>query len=66
MERKRWFLLAAGCMLILLSSGCETTAGAGKGLAYGIYATGEGAVHDTQNTYSFIKYADQWLQENLW
>ncbi len=50
----------------VLLSGCETTVGAGKGLAYGVYASGEGAVHDTQNTYSFIKTVDEWLQENLW
>jgi predicted small secreted protein len=50
----------------LLLSGCETAAGAGKGLAYGVYASGEGAVHDTENTYNLMMNVDEWIQENLW
>lgn len=66
MRRYSVILIAAFWAGVVLLSGCETTVGAGKGLAYGVYASGEGAVHDTQNTYSFIKHVDAWLQENLW
>ncbi len=64
-KRGALIIIAAG-MGVSLLSGCETAAGAGKGLAYGVYASGEGAVHDTQNTYGFIKHVDEWIQENLW
>lgn len=66
MNRYGAFLIAALWVGAVLLSGCETTVGAGKGLAYGVYASGEGAVHDTQRAYSFIKHVDEWLQENLW
>jgi predicted small secreted protein len=66
----------AGCFIVLavlcvaLFSGCETTVGAAKGVAYGVGATAvevsRGIDHDARNTYSFIKETDDWIRENLW
>jgi predicted small secreted protein len=65
--RKRGLFLIAGLVAAMaILSGCETTVGAGKGLAYGVYASGEGAVHDTCNTYDFMMSVDEWIKNNLW
>lgn len=66
--RKKVFYLLVLPLCALLC-GCETLAGMGKGLAYGIGYTIEGAGKDIYNVYNsrgFIKTADDWIKENLW
>ena len=49
-------------LVIGLVSGCETTAGAAKGVA----CTVEGAGKDTVGLWGAIMQADSWIRENLW
>ncbi|MFH0762346.1 MAG: hypothetical protein V1925_00450 [Candidatus Omnitrophota bacterium] len=64
----RSLITAIGVLLIgaVLISGCETAAGAAKGIAY----TAEGAGKDTVNivggTGGVLMKLDNWMRENLW
>jgi predicted small secreted protein len=59
-------ILLAVLFFSLLLSGCETAKAAGKGAAYGMASTIEGAGKDTYNFYKFIQAADNWIKRNFW
>lgn len=54
----------------LLTSGCGTACGLGKGVAGGGYVaaseTGKGVSNDAHGLAKAIKITDDWIKENLW
>jgi predicted small secreted protein len=59
--------------LALLSAGCQTAAGLGRGTAYtaegfgkGLWTAGEGIAEDLFGAAGFLKAADDWFRENAW
>lgn len=46
-------------VIMILTSGCETTKNVAKGIAQGVPA-------DAKNTWQSILKADKWIDENLW
>jgi len=60
------FIALALLLSLTLLAGCETAAGAGKGLACGVGSTAEGVGKDSYNFFGSIMAADQWIRKNLW
>lgn len=64
-------------LFVILINGCETAAGAAKGVAgsvasgigstaEGIGNVGKGVGKDSYNFWKFILATDKWIKENLW
>jgi len=51
---------------ILFLAGCQTTKTIAGGVAGGAVAVGQSLVQDTKDTYTALKKADEWFQENYW
>jgi predicted small secreted protein len=66
MRGKKILLSAVLFSTVVLLSGCETAAGATKGIACGIGSTAEGAVKDGCSFFGAMMKLDNWIQENLW
>lgn len=62
LRNKKAVLFAVLFLCSIFISGCETAAGAAKGIAY----TAEGAGKDTVGLCGAIMKLDNWIRENLW
>ncbi|MDI6605936.1 MAG: hypothetical protein QME65_02180 [Candidatus Omnitrophota bacterium] len=63
---KKEVLFTALFLFAIFITGCETAAGATKGIACGIGSTAEGAVKDTTSLCGAIMNLDNWIRKNLW